>query len=70
MAIEAIKKNTNRGNPRHGKPMKENRNYRHKNHQQNIRHGERISCIEDTMEENDTLVKENAKSKKFMIQNI
>ena len=33
------KENTNVGNPGDEKPRKENRNYRHKHHQQNTRDG-------------------------------
>ena len=55
------KVNTNRYNPRVGKPRKEIRNYNCKHHQQNIIDG--ISG-EVMIEETDALVKENAKSKK------
>jgi hypothetical protein len=52
---------TNGGNPRNAKPRKAARNYRCK-HQQRIQEiEERISGIEDTLEDIDTTVKENSK---------
>jgi hypothetical protein len=41
--------------------MKENRNYRHKNHQQIQEMEEKISGIEDTIEDIDISAKENVK---------
>ena len=54
MKIETTKNKKHRGNTGDGKPREENRN-----HQQNTRDEERISGIEDTLEENNTSVKEN-----------
>jgi septation ring formation regulator EzrA len=51
------KENTKGSNHEDGKLRKEKRNYRHKYHQQIPEIEERISGIEDTIEEIDTLVK-------------
>ena len=58
---------TKRNNPGNRKPRKEIRNHRCK-HQQNTR--DKISGAEDTIENNRTTVKENAKCKKLLIQKI
>ena len=45
-----------------------NRNYKSKHNQENTRMEERISGDEDTIEEIDSLVKDNIKSNKFLTQ--
>jgi hypothetical protein len=50
-------------------PRKEIRNHRC-NHQQNNRDGKIISAAEDSIENMDTTIKENAKCKKILTQNI
>jgi hypothetical protein len=59
-------------NPRVRKPRKEIRSHRCKHHQQNTRdrREERISGAEDTIENIDITVKENAKSKELLTQNM
>ena len=58
------KEDTNGGKPRDGKPREENRNYRHKQHQQTI------MGIENTIEEINESAKENAKRKILLTENI
>jgi hypothetical protein len=58
--VETIKKTQMGHKPGNGKPRKAVRNYRCEYHQQNTRE-ERVSGIEDTVEEIDTTVKENSK---------
>jgi hypothetical protein len=66
--VEIIKK-TQMEAPGNGKPRKEVRNYRCKYHQQNTRDNlEKISGVEDTVEEIDTTVKENSKHKKLLVK--
>ena len=56
-------------NPEDGKPRKEIRAHKCKHYQQNT--GDRRDNLdEDTIENIDTTVKENAKCKKFLTQNI
>ena len=57
-------------NPGIRKPRKEIRSHRYKQHQQNTRDRQRISGEEDTVENIDTTVKENAKCKTLLSQNI
>lgn len=59
---------TNRGNSTEGKPMKENRNYKHKNHQQNISDERENVRHRGYIEEIDTSVTENVKSKNWLTQ--
>jgi gas vesicle protein len=64
-----IKENSKGGRPRDGKPRKENGSHRWKHHQQNTR-DRKISEAEDTIEDIDTTVKGNTKTKKLLTQNI
>jgi hypothetical protein len=57
-------------NPGVRKSRKEIRSHRCKHHQQNIRDRQRILRAEDTIENIDTTVRENAKCKKLLTQNI
>jgi uncharacterized coiled-coil protein SlyX len=70
MEIETIKKITKGDNPGVRKPRKEIRSHNANitNRIQEIE--ERISGAEDTIEKIDTTVKENAKCKKILTQNI
>jgi hypothetical protein len=52
------------------KPRKEIWSRRWKHHQQNIRDRREIPGVEDTIANTDKIVKENAKCKKLLTQNI
>ena len=61
---------TNGENPGVKKPRKDIRSHRSKYHQQDARDRMRISGAEDIIENIDTTVKENAKCKNILTQNI
>jgi hypothetical protein len=59
---------TNWGNPRDGKSREENMSYRCKHHQQNTAYKrDSITGLQGIMEEIETPVKENVKSKIFLM---
>jgi hypothetical protein len=71
MEVETIKKKiTKGGNSGDRKPRKKIRSHRCKHHRQNTRNGERISGAEDSIENMGTTIRENAKCKKILTQNI
>ena len=71
MEIETIKKITKGDNPGVRKPRKEIRSHRCKHHQQNTRHRrENLRGRRYPLENIDTIVKENGKSKKLLTQTI
>ena len=61
MEIESLKKTQRKTALEIEKPRKENRSHRCKNHQQNTIDQERISVVEDMIENIYTKVKENTK---------
>jgi hypothetical protein len=61
---------TNGDNPKDRKSRKEIRSHRHKNHQQNTKDRRENLRAEDTVENTNTIVKENAKCKKLLTHNI
>jgi hypothetical protein len=60
---------TKGNNPGNRKPKNEIRSHRCKHHQQNTRDRRQMLSIEDTKENIDTTIKENAKCKKLLTQN-
>jgi chromosome segregation ATPase len=70
MEVQTIKKSQREITLKMEKPRKEIRSHRYK-HQKRIQEIEmRISGAEDTIENIDTIIKENAKCKKILTQNI
>jgi len=63
MEIETIKKITNRDNPGDRKCRKEIRSHRCKHHQQSTKDRRENLRAEDTIENIDTTIKENANTK-------
>jgi hypothetical protein len=69
MEVETIKK-TQRATPQDRNPRKEIRKHRYEHQQQNTSDGRRISGAEDSIGKMNTTIKENAKCKKILTQNI
>ena len=70
MELETIKKSQRETTPEIENLGKRSGVHRCKNHQQNIRDRRKISGAEDNIENIDTTVKENAKCKKLLTQNM